>query len=118
MQLVEWSKFDHGEMSILDSVMALNALFDESDPDIDLPNSLHAFQTAERIRQVHPDLDWFHLTGLIHDAGKLMAIHGEPQVPLEIIKMLDLDLCNLDNRTCQLKVFVKLIKITFGSIII
>ena len=28
----------------------LNNLIDESDPDLDLPNIVHAFQTAERIR--------------------------------------------------------------------
>ena len=28
----------------------LNNLVDESDPDLDLPNIVHAFQTAERIR--------------------------------------------------------------------
>lgn len=52
---------------------------DESDPDVDLPNIVHAFQTAERIRVDYPDLDWFHLTGLIHDVGKVMAFYGEPQ---------------------------------------
>jgi len=57
----------------------LNDLVDESDPDVDIPNIVHAFQTAERIRQEHPDLDWFHLTGLIHDLGKVMAFYGEPQ---------------------------------------
>ena len=29
----------------------LNDLVDESDPDLDLPNIVHAFQTAERIRE-------------------------------------------------------------------
>ena len=40
---------------------------------------MHCFQTAERIREAHPDLDWFHLTGLIHDVGKILAVWGEPQ---------------------------------------
>lgn len=44
-----------------------------------MPNSLHCFQTAERIREKHPNLDWFQLTGLIHDAGKVLALWGEPQ---------------------------------------
>lgn len=76
----------------------MNDLVDESDPDTDLPNIVHAFQTAELIRKEHPDLDWFHLTGLIHDLGKVrdrptkfhvflddsllaqvMAFYGEPQ---------------------------------------
>lgn len=46
---------------------------------VDTPNSIHCFQTAERIREKHPELDWFHLTGLIHDAGKVLALWGEPQ---------------------------------------
>ena len=50
----------------------LNSLVDESDPDVDLPNLVHAFQTAERIRAEHPDLEWFQLTGLIHDLGKVL----------------------------------------------
>ena len=57
----------------------LNDLVDESDPDLDLPNIVHAFQTAERIREEHPDKDWYHLVGLIHDLGKVMAFYGEPQ---------------------------------------
>lgn len=66
-------------MTIMEAVHLLDALVDESDPDTDLPNSVHAFQTAERIRSVHPDKDWFHLTGLLHDLGKVMALWGEPQ---------------------------------------
>ena len=66
-------------MPIMEAVHLLDALVDESDPDTDLPNSMHAFQTAERIRHVHPDKDWFQLTGLLHDLGKVMALWGEPQ---------------------------------------
>lgn len=52
---------------------------DESDPDIDLPNIVHAFQAAERAREEFPDDDWLHFTALIHDLGKVMAFYGEPQ---------------------------------------
>ena len=45
-----------------------------------VPNIVHAYQTAERIREKFPNDDWFHLTGFIHDLGKLMAFYGEPQV--------------------------------------
>ena len=55
----------------MEALEMLNELVDESDPDIDMPNIVHAFQTAERIREDHPDQDWFHLTGLIHDLGKV-----------------------------------------------
>jgi inositol oxygenase len=83
-----------------------------------LPNAVHAYQTAERLRELHPDkglsfrvsvfvleepvyscmptsyplelkdcvqapphspADWLHLTGLIHDIGKVMSCWGQPQ---------------------------------------
>lgn len=34
---------------------------------------------AERARAEYPDLDWLHLTALIHDLGKVMAFYDEPQ---------------------------------------
>ena len=55
----------------MEALEKLNDLVDESDPDIDLPNIVHAFQTAEQIRRDHPDKEWFQLTGLIHDLGKV-----------------------------------------------
>lgn len=66
-----WLQFDKFKMTIKDALLKLNDLVDESDPDTNLPNIVHAFQTAESIREKHPDLDWFHLTGLIHDLGKV-----------------------------------------------
>ncbi|XP_063923890.1 inositol oxygenase [Zophobas morio] len=74
-----WTKFNHFKSTIKDALIRLNDLVDESDPDVDLPNIVHAFQTAERIRRDYPTQDWFHLTGLIHDLGKVMAFYGEPQ---------------------------------------
>ena len=47
---------------------------------VDVPNIVHLFQTAERIREKYPENRWFQLTGLVHDIGKLMALYGEPQV--------------------------------------
>ncbi|XP_017878200.1 inositol oxygenase [Ceratina calcarata] len=78
-RMKEWLSFDKFKMAIKDALTKLNDLVDESDPDTSLPNIVHAFQTAESIRKDHPDLDWFHLTGLIHDLGKIMAFFGEPQ---------------------------------------
>ncbi|XP_057693927.1 inositol oxygenase [Corythoichthys intestinalis] len=76
---LEWSGCNHAEMTMMDAIMSLDKLVDESDPDVDFPNSFHAFQTAEGIRKEHPDKDWFQLVGLIHDVGKVMALWGEPQ---------------------------------------
>ncbi len=56
----------------MEALDKLNDLIDESDPDLDLPNIIHAFQTAERIRLDHPEDDWFQLVGLVHDLGKVI----------------------------------------------
>ncbi|XP_068205702.1 inositol oxygenase [Palaemon carinicauda] len=78
-RLDHWSKFDKFEATIMEALEQLNDLIDESDPDTDVPNIIHAFQTAERLREAHPEKGWLHLTGLIHDLGKVMAFYGEPQ---------------------------------------
>jgi len=78
-QIENWTKFDKHQMTVMAALELLNTLVDESDPDVDVPNIVHAFQTAESIRKMYPDDDWFHLTGLIHDLGKVMAIWGMPQ---------------------------------------
>jgi len=75
----KWLKFNHFEATVMEALEMLNQLVDESDPDLDLPNIVHAYQTAERIRADHPDNEWFQLVGLIHDLGKVMAFYGEPQ---------------------------------------
>lgn len=78
-RMAKWKKFNHAELTIMEALEKLNSLIDESDPDNDLPNIVHAFQTAERIRETYPEHDWFHLTGLIHDLGKVLALWGEEQ---------------------------------------
>ncbi|XP_051580907.1 inositol oxygenase [Myxocyprinus asiaticus] len=74
-----WADCNHFNMTMMENIDSLDELVDESDPDVDFPNSFHAFQTAEGIRKEHPDKDWFQLVGLIHDIGKIMALYGEPQ---------------------------------------
>lgn len=98
----------------MEALELLDQLVDESDPDVDFPNSFHAFQTAEGIRRAHPDKgtaggrpcppcprrgpqgprvtrprsppDWFHLVGLLHDLGKVLVLFGEPQVSGEGVR--------------------------------
>ena len=65
-------------MGIWEALEYLNTLVDDSDPDTDLSQIEHNLQTAEAIRRDgHPD--WFQLTGLVHDLGKVLWLWGEPQ---------------------------------------
>lgn len=74
----EFLKFDKREMSIWEAFDFLNTLVDDSDPDIELDQWQHLLQTSEAIRaDGHPD--WFVLTGLLHDMGKVLCLFGEPQ---------------------------------------
>ncbi|XP_050668434.1 inositol oxygenase-like isoform X2 [Leptidea sinapis] len=75
----KWLKFNHFKATMKEALYRMNELVDESDPDLNLPNIVHAFQTAERIRQDYPDEEWFQLIGLIHDVGKVLALYDEPQ---------------------------------------
>jgi len=78
-KIQEYGNFNHAEMTMMEVLEKLNDFVDESDPDIDLPNIVHAYQTAERLREKFPDKEWLHLVGLIHDTGKILHAFGEPQ---------------------------------------
>lgn len=62
------------QMSIWDAINRLDSIIDESDPDTDSAQIVHAFQTAEALRKRFPDKDWLHLVGLIHDLGKVLLL--------------------------------------------
>jgi inositol oxygenase len=65
-------------MGMWEALEYLNTLVDDSDPDTDLSQIEHNLQAAEAIRRDgHPR--WFILAGLIHDAGKILCLYGEPQ---------------------------------------
>ncbi|TVU07873.1 hypothetical protein EJB05_41266 [Eragrostis curvula] len=68
----EYGRLDKTEMSIWECIELLNEFIDDSDPDLDMPQIEHLLQTAEAIRKDYPDQDWLHLTGLIHDLGKVL----------------------------------------------
>ncbi|KAI3956839.1 hypothetical protein MKX01_000873 [Papaver californicum] len=68
----KYGKLNRVEMSIWECCELLNEFVDESDPDLDEPQIEHLLQTAEAIRRDYPDEDWLHLTGLIHDLGKVL----------------------------------------------
>ena len=62
-------------MTIREAFEKLDEFVDKSDPDTELPNIQHMFQTAEAIRADNLP-DWFQLVGLIHDLGKIMSLWG------------------------------------------
>jgi inositol oxygenase len=62
-------------LSIEEVMKKLEGYVDSSDPDMSLPNILHAFQTAEGIRRAGKP-DWMQLVGLLHDFGKVMFLWG------------------------------------------
>lgn len=74
----EFLKLDHRRMSIFEGLDFLNTLVDDSDPDIELDQLQHLLQTSEAIRADGHE-DWFILTGLVHDLGKVLCLYGEPQ---------------------------------------
>src|SRR2546423_14023641 len=69
---------DRRRMTVLEAMEYLNTLVDDSDPDIDLSQRDHLLQTSEAIRADGHE-DWFVLTGLIPDLGKILCLFGEPQ---------------------------------------
>jgi len=74
--------FNKAIMSVWDSIKRLDSVVDESDPDTSLPQIVHALQTAESLRELHPEIEWIPLIGLLHDLGKVLALPewgNEPQ---------------------------------------
>ncbi len=74
----QYGSLNRRKMGVWEALEYLNTLVDDSDPDTDLSQIEHNLQTAEAIRRDgHPD--WFVLTGLVHDLGKVLCLYGEPQ---------------------------------------
>ena len=65
-------------MGVWEAMEFLNTLVDDSDPDTELTQIEHLLQTAEAARADRQP-DWFVLTALIHDLGKILCLFGEPQ---------------------------------------
>jgi len=62
-------------IDIIDALNKLNNFIDKSDPDIELPNIQHLFQSAEASRNDNQP-EWFQLICLLHDLGKIMYMFG------------------------------------------
>ncbi len=74
----EYGSLTKAQLGIWKVLELLNKFVDNSDPDLDLPQLVHALQTAESIRKDgYPR--WLILTGLIHDCGKILSYFNEPQ---------------------------------------
>jgi inositol oxygenase len=81
-QTLDFVKYAIDKYCIFDRKDSFWNLFDKlknfrdlSDPDINLTNHHHLFQTAEGLRKDgYPD--WMQLVGLIHDLGKILYLKG------------------------------------------
>ena len=75
---LEYNKLNKSKMSIKKALSLLDNFIDPSDPDLDVPNSIHAYMTAERIRKKFPENKELQIIGLIHDLGKVLFTFNEP----------------------------------------
>ena len=73
-----YSQLNNRKMTIKEALVHLDSFIDPSDPDLDMPNSVHAYQTAERIRKKYPENKELQIVGLIHDLGKVLFSFSEP----------------------------------------
>lgn len=74
----KWRPLDKARMTIREAFDVLAGYVDASDPDLDLPNVVHAFQCAEAARRAG-EPDWLQLTLLLHDIGKIMFAWGRDE---------------------------------------
>jgi inositol oxygenase len=74
----EFLGLNRRRMTVPEALDFLDTLVDDSDPDISLSQREHLLQSAEAVRADGHE-DWFVLTGLIHDLGKVLCLFGEPQ---------------------------------------
>lgn len=77
-KLKQYTKLNNCKMTMQEALNLLDQFIDPSDPDVDLPNSVHVYQTAERIRKDYPNDKQLQICGLIHDLGKILFKFGEP----------------------------------------
>ena len=71
------------QITIIEAIDIMNKFIDHSDPDIELPNVQHLFQSAEAARYDEQP-EWFQLTCLIHDLGKIMYLFGDDKTGTSI----------------------------------
>ncbi len=74
---------DKMPMTTMAAINKLTNFIDVSDPDVNVPNINHLYQTAEALRYNNQP-DWMQLVGLIHDLGKIMYLWNKPELGLSI----------------------------------
>jgi len=59
----------------MEAVNMVGEIIDDSDPDTDASQITHLLQTGESLKLMYPgeEYDWLHLTGFLHDLGKILA---------------------------------------------
>lgn len=68
------TRFDKCRATLMEIIELQDQILDESDPDLNQKQILHSYQTAEFVRKQHPDKDYLHLIGLLHDCGKVLLL--------------------------------------------
>eukprot|EP00735_Rhodelphis_limneticus_P002440 TRINITY_DN1330_c0_g1::TRINITY_DN1330_c0_g1_i1::g.20022::m.20022 TRINITY_DN1330_c0_g1::TRINITY_DN1330_c0_g1_i1::g.20022 ORF type:complete len:336 (-),score=51.95,sp/Q5Z8T3/MIOX_ORYSJ/50.55/5e-86,DUF706/PF05153.10/1.9e-98,HD/PF01966.17/0.066,HD/PF01966.17/5.4e+02 TRINITY_DN1330_c0_g1_i1:150-1043(-) len=65
-----------GKFTVWEMFELADRIMDDSDPDLGLSQIHHALQAAEAARQFFPEekYDWLHLTGFLHDLGKVLEL--------------------------------------------
>jgi len=67
-------QFNKAKMNVWEAIENLDQVVDDSDPDAAFSQLYHAIQTAETLRKQWPNEDWLHVTGFIHDLGKILTL--------------------------------------------
>jgi inositol oxygenase len=79
-KLRKYAVLNNETMKMSKALALMDAFIDPSDPDATNENSVHAYQTAERMRAKNPDNNELQVSGLIHDLGKVLFSLGEPSL--------------------------------------
>jgi inositol oxygenase len=74
----EFGGMNKANLTLRQAFKLLEDYVDASDPDMELPNIVHAFMAAEAARRIGQP-DWMQLTALVHDLGKMMFAFGKEE---------------------------------------
>ena len=77
-KLSQYDNLDNKSMTMQKALLLMDLFVDPSDPDVSGANSIHAYQTAERVRKEYPDDHQLQICGLKHDIGKVLFTLDEP----------------------------------------